>query len=583
MKPWIIGLSSVAVLGGALALALSGNTDTLPQKVMVGGVEIGGLTQEAALDKVKAAFKVPQITVKVVDPTPAPADPATPTDSAAAVPAPQVWTLSADKLGYKNDAEQVVTQAFSDAQNLDLLSRLKNLVGQGEAMSYPVKVSVDQTAAQKTLTELTKPLSIQPKDGEVGFSKTKYVVTKPSVLGQKADVDAAVKAYAADPKQTTLNIGLTKWEAQHSTAKLQAQADQANKLLRPLTVQLGDTGRTGVLTPLQVADLFWLRQHGIEMDKKTIQGKIKNFAGYLDAPARDARYKRQGGGLVRVKEEAGFVTDQAAAYDILTKAVLDPSAKLVKFPGKVSQPTLTVALLPDPSKMTLIAEGYSTYYHSSPQRRMNIANAAAKIDGAVVPPNGTFSFLNTLGSISPENGFVGGLIISGGRTVDGLGGGVCQVSTTTFRALYNAGLPIVERNQHSYRVGYYEPQVGFEAAVYDPGVDLKMKNDTGGTLLVRTINNNARSRLLIQVWGTKPQTRKVAVSGATILRRIPHPAPLFVTNRHLPRGAVKQVDYAADGYSLFITRTIRDGGKVVSTDRVDTRYKPWQAVYEVNR
>ncbi len=474
-------------------------------------------------------------------------------------------------------------QAFQDAQNLDFMSRIKNMAGQGEAKNYPVQVSVDQAVAKKALTDLTQSLSTQPKNGKVAFKKTKYVVSVPSVPGQKADVEAAAAAYVANPAQTTLNIGLTKWDAPYSTAKLQALVDRGNALLRPLTVQLGDTKRTGVLTPLQVADLFWVRENGIEMDQKTIQGKIKSFASYLDAPARNARYKRQGDKLVRLKEEAGYVTDQKAAYDVLTKAVLDSSVKVVKFPGKASQPTLTVAALPDPNKMTLIAEGSSTYYHSSPQRRVNVANAAAKIDGAVVPPGGTFSFLNTLGSISPENGFVGGLIISGGRTVDGLGGGVCQVSTTTFRALYNAGLPVEERNQHSYRVGYYEPQVGFEAAVYDPGVDLKMKNDTGGTLLIRTINNNASSRLVIQVWGTKPQTRKVSVSDATILSRTPHPAPLFVTNRNLAPGTVKQVDYAADGYALYITRTIRDGGKVISTDRVDTRYKPWQAVYEVNR
>ena len=165
--------------------------------------------------------------------------------------------------------------------------------------------------------------------------------------------------------------------------------------------------------------------------------------------------------------------------------------------------------------------------------------------------------------------------------MDGLGGGVCQVSTTTFRALYQAGLPVVERNQHAYRVGYYEPQVGFEAAVYDPSKDLKFRNDTGGPILIKTINDNARSALTVQVWGV-PQTRRVSVSPATILARTGHPAAKYVPSTELPRGAVKQIDWAADGFDLYITRTIRDKGKL-TTDRTTTKYKPWQAIYEIGQ
>ena len=141
-----------------------------------------------------------------------------------------------------------------------------------------------------------------------------------------------------------------------------------------------------------------------------------------------------------------------------------------------------------------------------------------------------------------------------------------------------AGLPVVERNQHSYRVGYYEPQVGFEAAVYDPGVDLKMKNDTGAALLIRAVNNDAASRLTVEVWGKKPP-RTVTVSPAVILARTAHPPARYVFNPNLPAGVSKQVDWAQDGFNLYITRTIKTPWST-RTDRVDTVYKPWQAVYE---
>ena len=223
--------------------------------------------------------------------------------------------------------------------------------------------------------------------------------------------------------------------------------------------------------------------------------------------------------------------------------------------------------------------GRSTYYNSSPERRTNVATAAQKIDGTVVPAGEVFSFLNSLGGITADNGFVGGLIISGGRTVDGLGGGVCQVSTTTFRALYQAGLPVVERNQHSYRVGYYEPQVGFEAAVYDPGVDLKLKNDTGGTVMIKTQNYNKSSTLVVEVWGTVKPQRSVTVSPAVILSSRAHPPAKYVFNPKLPAGRIEQVDWAQNGYNLYITRAIKDASGV-KYDRTSTNYKPWQAVYE---
>ena len=557
-KPWIIGLSTVALLGGALALGVAVSEDRLPPGTQIGNVDVGGLGQSEALAKVVAAAPTPQMTVRAAD---------------------KSWQVSADQLGYSVDAQSSVADAFSNAQNRSLLQKVQDLAGQGQAQRYPLKVSVDASAAKLALSKLSEPLNTAPVNGRIYFDKTRRYAVKADTPGLRANADAAAAAFAADPSLQSLNLTLTPWQAKYTAAALQAQVDKGNALIRPVTVQLGDSQHSGVLSAMQVANLFWVRPSGLELDQDNLKRKLKTLSGYLDQPAQNARYESQGGKLVRVPEQPGWITDQALALKALGAAVLDPAVSSFTLPGMAAQPAITLAALPDPSKLTLMTTGVSTYYHSSPQRRTNIANAAAKIDGAVVAAGGVFSFLNTLGGISEGNGFVGGLIISGGRTVDGLGGGVCQVSTTTFRALYQAGMPIVERNQHSYRVGYYEPQVGFEAAVYDPGVDLKMKNDTGGLVLIRTVNNNAASRLEVQVWGS-PQSRSVSVSGATILSRTPHPAAKYIVNPDLPSGVTKQVDWAADGFDLFITRTIKDASGVHS-DKVSTIYKPWQAVYEV--
>ncbi len=461
-----------------------------------------------------------------------------------------------------------------------LMERVKGMIGQPQPQSFPLIAAVNPAAARAALSTLTASLNVQPRNATVAFDKQalRYAVTARDTPGRRYDAAAASTTYAATPTATTIEIPFREWKAQYTADVLQGYVDQGNALMRPFGATLAGTARKGVLTPLQVANLYWVRPQGIVGDEAAIKRAFALLTEFVDQPAQNARFTFEGNKPIKVSERAGRVT-QKSAYAAFRATVLDPAKTSMVLASKTVQPDLTAAQLPDASKLSLIHTGVSTYYHSSPERRTNVANAAAKINGAVVPPDGTFSFLGALGGITADNGFVGGLIISGGRTVDGLGGGVCQVSTTVFRALYGAGLPVEERNQHSYRVGYYEPQVGFEAAVYDPGLDLKFANDTGGPLLIKTINDDAASTLKVQVWGLK-QARTVTVSPAVILKRTPHPAPKYVFNPKLRAGSSRQVDWAADGFDLYITRTIKDASGV-RTDKTSTVYKPWQAVYEL--
>ena len=121
----------------------------------------------------------------------------------------------------------------------------------------------------------------------------------------------------------------------------------------------------------------------------------------------------------------------------------------------------------------------------------------------MVEPGGTFSFVEAIGPINRANGFTAAKIISGGRTILGDGGGVCQVSTTIFRAALNSGLPIVERNAHSYRVSYYEQDAppGLDATIYSPSVDLKFQNDTDSYILVASEYNQENATLKYTIYG----------------------------------------------------------------------------------
>ncbi|WP_370657338.1 VanW family protein [Deinococcus sp. KNUC1210] len=556
----LVGLGVALLVGSALAFGMNSSTDTIAPGVQVGDTDLSGLNRADALSRLQAAAAtVPNVVVRAGTAS---------------------WTVPASQLGWTIDTQAELDAAFAASSGRSVLQKVESMLGQNETQKLPALQKIDAVQAKAALNTLTATLNTAPQNASIYFDKTRlrYAV-KPGTAGVQVGVDAAVQAWAQHPEQRTLTLEQTQADPLYTSAKLQPLVDQGNLLSRPLNVRLGETGPVFTLTALQVANLYWVRTGGIELDKSAIAVKVKQIAAAVDQPAENARYTVKGNAFVKVPEKAGVVSDPAQISKLLTAAVTDPKIKSLVLTPKPSLPTLTLANLPDATKLTLIATGKSTYYHSSAARRVNVSNAAGKINGAVVAPGDNFSFLDTLGGISPENGFVTGLIISAGRTVDGLGGGVCQVSTTTFRALYQAGLPVVERNQHAYRVGYYEPQVGFEAAVYDPGKDLKMKNDTGGPILIKTINDNARSTLTVQVWGL-PQTRKVSVSPAIILSETAHPAPKYIPSSALPKGQMKQVDWAADGFNLYITRTIRDGQKV-QTDKVSTEYKPWQAVYEV--
>jgi len=159
----------------------------------------------------------------------------------------------------------------------------------------------------------------------------------------------------------------------------------------------------------------------------------------------------------------------------------------INIPIKIIHPNITTEKVNNMGIKELIGVGHSLFYHSAPSRIYNINLAASRINGVLVAPNEVFSFDKALGDVSAFTGYQQAYIIQNGHTVLGDGGGVCQVSTTFFRALLNAGLPIVERHAHAYRVGYYEGDSppGIDATVYVPSVDLKFKNDTGHYILIQ--------------------------------------------------------------------------------------------------
>jgi vancomycin resistance protein YoaR len=193
-----------------------------------------------------------------------------------------------------------------------------------------------------------------------------------------------------------------------------------------------------------------------------------------------------------------------------------------------------------------------------------------------------------LGDISLDNGYAEAPIILDGQTIQGVGGGVCQVSTTLFRTALYAGFPIVERHPHSYRVGYYEQTssgthdprfAGMDATVFVPLVDFKFKNDTQFWLLMETDVNVSRRSLTWSFYSTS-DGRDVNVSTPVISNVVDPPDTIYRENPDLPSGVKKQVEYAVAGADVSFNRTVTLNGQVIIDEKYSTHYEPWGAVWE---
>ena len=252
----------------------------------------------------------------------------------------------------------------------------------------------------------------------------------------------------------------------------------------------------------------------------------------------------------------------------------------INIPIKTIEPEITTEKANDLGIKELIGVGRSRFGHSIPSRIYNVNLASSRISGVLVAPGETFSFDKTLGDISSFTGYKQAYIISGGRTILGDGGGVCQVSTTFFRAVLNAGLPIVERHAHAYRVGYYEQDSppGIDATIYVPTVDFKFKNDTEHYILIQREIDLKNLTLAFYLYGTK-DGREVTITKPVILSQSPPPEPLYQDDPNLPVGEIQQIDYAAWGAKVYFTRTVKQNGKTIIDEKFSSNYQPWRAVY----
>jgi vancomycin resistance protein YoaR len=276
-----------------------------------------------------------------------------------------------------------------------------------------------------------------------------------------------------------------------------------------------------------------------------------------------------------VPDRAGRELDTTASVTKIAGSLLTESRE-IELAVNVHKPEVSLA---DTNKLgihTLIAHGESNFAGSPKNRRHNIATGAAKFDGLIFDSGEVVSFMRELGAVDASTGFLPELVIKNDTTTPEFGGGLCQVSTTAFRAVLYGGLTITERRNHSYRVVYYEP-AGTDATVYDPYPDMKFTNDTPGSLLVDTyIEGN---KLVFDFYGTDTG-RKVEVDGPHISNITMPPDPIYIDTSTLAPGEEKKIETAHNGATAVVYRKVYDrDGELIHNDTIKSFYVPWAAKY----
>lgn len=516
----------------------------------------------------------------------------------------KVWVASPVELGMVFDPTGSANAAYDHGRRDGLFSALSSQVrARGLGADVPPVILFDQRVAYAYLQNIAVQID-QPVSEAVLRVEGTNVISEPGRLGRALNLDATL-IYLGAQLQSFRDgeVPLVVGETAPRMLDVTAQAEQARIMLsQSFTMYLpnAEPGAPGpwtfdvqvlanMLVTTVVADANGVPQVQVGLDEKELRKSLADLKIVVDRQPRDARFEFNDstGQIESISSSTvGREVDVEASIDAIN-AALQRGEHSVNLVVAEQQPSVSdQAIGTDLGIVELVATQTTYFYGSSEARIQNIVTAASQYHGLLIAPGETFSMGSVLGDVSLENGYAEALIIYGGRTIKGVGGGVCQVSTTLFRTVFFAGFPVVERYSHAYRVPYYEMDAsghvdtqfaGMDATVYFPLVDFKFQNDTPHWMLMETYVNVGARTLTWKIYSTS-DGRSVTWETSGPKNIVPAPETVFEENPELDANEIKQVDYAAEGADVTVTRTVWRGGLVYFTDQIQTHYEPWAAV-----
>jgi vancomycin resistance protein YoaR len=303
-------------------------------------------------------------------------------------------------------------------------------------------------------------------------------------------------------------------------------------------------------------------------DLTEVQSTIARLTAPIVKPAVDARFDVSGARVRVVPSRTGLAVDAKAASDLIVQQLQTAaSRRQVRLSLHAVDPKMTTAAAKAMGVVGRISTFSTQYSSGNAPRASNIHLLASALNNTLIPPGEEFSFNKTIGPRTAAKGYVEAPVIMNGKLVPALGGGICQVGTTIFNAVFFSGLPVVERTNHSFYISHYPD--GRDATVSWDGPDFRFKNDTPAWVLIKA--SWSSDSVTVSLYGTNPGFQ-VSYATSNWTNRVPFSVQQ-VDDPRLPKGEQIVEDVGVDGHDVTVMRTVKKGGKVVRKDVFSSHYR----------
>jgi vancomycin resistance protein YoaR len=531
--------------------------DRLPKNAQISGVAVGGLERSEAIDKLTAEL-------------------------GARAAEPMNLTVSGDETELEPaDAGLAVdyvrsVDAAGAGTSLNPLRIVRVLTG-GSAID--AEIVVNQIQLEAAVDELAKSFNHPPADAAVKYQGTK-IKQKHAREGITLQQDATAAMIKGGFLKTTGPLELPARIAQPEITDEEADQVVASfakpAIAEPVRVNLTGAGSFKVSPRMIAASIAFNPQNGTlvpVLDAKKLRSNAEPAIKEMElVEPRNATVRLVNG----TPKVIPAVNGTAVAAEDLKKAIepvlIKPAAERtvsVKLTGaKAAFSTADAKKL----RIKRVTGEFTTYFPYLPYRNINIGRAAALINGTLLKPGEIFSLNQVVGERTIANGFTEGYIIKDGRFRKELGGGVSQSATTTFNAMFFAGLKDVEHKPHGLFIDRYP--AGREATVAWPSLDLKFQNDTKYGVLVQAYivkgTPTSSGSITVRMWSTKTYDNVAAT------------APIksnFTTGREIKDDSKDcEPTSPVQGFDVRYQRLFYQNGSVVRRENFSWRYAPTNKV-----
>jgi vancomycin resistance protein YoaR len=570
-------LGVLAVLGGMYAFGQAYTGRILPG-VLIGGVDVSGMTEGEARATVDAAFGGLE-------------------DGHITVTSPRVTTvIDFDEVGRVIDRDGMVAAAMGEGRaGTRLEEALAGIRGLNQPASLPLLIDYDREALTMALASFRGSGYRAPIDAEVLKGNGGFVVRGASdgvalATGRAASQIDEILLDPASPRALQLAADAKPIQPATSDADAARALTVAERIASPMTVAAGK--REWPITAKRIRTWMSFVGAGASytpvLDRANVPAALKAVEKAVLTKPREARYlKTRSGTIFGV---AASSAGRALDVDATSKAVLAAlearaagpvKSKPIKVKMMAVAPELTTSEATKRAPLVERVGSWTTYYPVGPGNGFsaNISVPARRLDGVVIKPGQTFDFWGALGEISFRTGYRMGNAIIGGHTAEGraLAGGICSTSTTLFNAAARAGLEIVSRRPHWYYISRYP--LGLDATVSETQ-NMRFRNDTAHPILIKSFASPGIVRF--DIWSL-PNGRTVTWSRPHVTNVVRGYDTVQYTSA-LRRGERKRIEYPVDGKHVVVTRTVRDArGRVVNSDTFVSNYHRMVGITLVGR